>query len=415
MGRKPVKQAPKQDSAPPPDRPAEGGLRGSNQSGMRAHNERLVLSLVRRQGALAKSDIARITGLSAQTVSVIMRALEADGLLLRGEPIRGRIGQPSVPMSLNPEGALFFGLKIGRRSVDLILIDFLGRIIAQRRQTYRYPTHDETVDFVARNLPAMIAEIPAALRHRVAGLGIAMPFQLWNWAQYVGAPAAEMEGWRNRDIQAEIAAFSPVPVYVQNDATAACGAELVFGAGERPKDFLYFYIAYFVGGGLVLNGQLFTGRSGNAGALGSMPVPGPDGRLRQLISVASMASLETYLTEAGLAADALWDTPPDWTMPEPILERWSEEAARGLAHATLAATAVVDVEAALIDGWMPPGIRARLVERTAAALARLDCAGIEPPQIRAGSVGAQARSLGAASIPLSQRYLVDPNAFLKEG
>ena len=57
------------------------GRRGSNQAGMRAHNERLVLSLVRRHGALAKSDIARITGLSAQTVSVIMRALESDGLL----------------------------------------------------------------------------------------------------------------------------------------------------------------------------------------------------------------------------------------------------------------------------------------------------------------------------------------------
>ena len=65
-------------------------LRGSNQSGMRAHNERLVLSLVRTHGALAKSDIARMTGLSAQTVSVIMRALEQDGLLIkrRGEQKR---------------------------------------------------------------------------------------------------------------------------------------------------------------------------------------------------------------------------------------------------------------------------------------------------------------------------------------
>ena len=61
-----------------------GSARGSNQSGMRAHNERLVLSLLRQHGALAKSDIARMTGLSAQTVSVIMRQLEADQLLVRG-------------------------------------------------------------------------------------------------------------------------------------------------------------------------------------------------------------------------------------------------------------------------------------------------------------------------------------------
>ena len=68
-----------------------------------------------------------------------------------------------------------------------------------------------------------------------------------------------------------------MPVYIQNDATAACGAELVFGTGEKPKDFLYFYFGKFIGGGLVLNGHLFTGRRGNAGGVGPLPVPGPDG------------------------------------------------------------------------------------------------------------------------------------------
>ena len=67
------------------------GARGSNQAAVRAYNERLVLSLVRRFGSLAKADIARSTGLSAQTVSVIMRSLEEDGLLLRGEPVRGKV------------------------------------------------------------------------------------------------------------------------------------------------------------------------------------------------------------------------------------------------------------------------------------------------------------------------------------
>jgi hypothetical protein len=78
------------------EEPASPFHRGSNQSGMRAYNERLVLSLVRRHGALAKMEIARMTGLSAQTVSVIMRALEADRLLLRGAPVRGRVGTDGV-------------------------------------------------------------------------------------------------------------------------------------------------------------------------------------------------------------------------------------------------------------------------------------------------------------------------------
>ncbi|TXH81688.1 MAG: winged helix-turn-helix domain-containing protein, partial [Rhizobium sp.] len=101
---------------------------GANQLGVRAHNERLVLSLVRRHDALSKADIARRSGLSAQTVSVIMRELEKDGLLSRDAPVRGRVGQPSIPMRLNPDAVLSFGVKIGRRSADLVLMDFVGGI-----------------------------------------------------------------------------------------------------------------------------------------------------------------------------------------------------------------------------------------------------------------------------------------------
>ncbi|TMV63445.1 FCD domain-containing protein [Thioclava sp. BHET1] len=79
---------------------APDGLRGTNQSGIRAYNERLVLSLLRRHEALAKSDLARISGLSAQTVSVIMRGLEAEGLIWRRQGKGTFIGQPPDPTGL---------------------------------------------------------------------------------------------------------------------------------------------------------------------------------------------------------------------------------------------------------------------------------------------------------------------------
>ena len=395
--------------------PDAAALRGTNQSGMRAQNERLVLSLVRQHGALAKSDIARITGLSAQTVSVIMRALEQDGLLQRGTPVRGKIGQPSVPMSLAPRGAFFLGLKIGRRSADLTLVDFLGGVLATRRQVYRYPTPDAVVAFVAEALPPMTATLPASQRNRIGGLGVAMPFQLWNWVQALGAPQAEMDAWRDRDIQAELAGLTGMPVYVQNDATSACGAELVFGTGDRPKDFLYFYVGTFIGGGLVLNGQLFLGRTGNAAGVGPLPVPGPDGRMQRLLDVASLSVLARAMETAGEPTDHLWESPDLWQVSEPVLSAWTDAAAEGMAAAILSAAALLELEAALIDGWMPLSLRAELTRRTRAALLRLDLSGVTPPMVREGSMGAQARSLGAAAIPLSQRYLIDQNAALRDG
>lgn len=380
--------------------------RGTNQSGMRDLNERLVLSLVRRNGSMSKRDIARLTGLSAQTVSVIMRELEEEGLLIRGEPVRGKIGQPSIPMSLNPEGAYFLGLKVGRRSAELVLIDFLGSLRAMMQLSYRYPAPRETVDFALKGMSSIRASLAAAQDRRIAGLGIAMPFELWNWADTAGAPGNVMDQWRHRDIRAEIQAECPFPVYLQNDATSACGAELVFGRSANPRDFVYFYVGAFAGGGIVLNGTLYAGPSGNAGALGSLPVPGPTGKPTQLIDVASIAILEGRLNASGVDAPQLWTSPEDWGDIGPELDGWIGDAGRALAYAIVAASSVIDFEAAVIDGWLPKSVRARLVQAVQRAIAEIDAEGLRLPQVQEGSVGHHARALGAASLPLSDRFLL---------
>ncbi|MFZ1467914.1 MAG: sugar kinase, partial [Paracoccaceae bacterium] len=163
-----------------------------------------------------------------------------------------------------------------------------------------------------------------------------------------------------------------------------------------------------------INGQLFLGRTGNAAGVGPMPVPGPDGGSRRLIDVASLSVLATAMDAAGVPSDHLWHQHADWLVPEPLLAPWIDAAAQGLAYATLAAASLLELEAVLIDGWMPETVRARIVARTDEALHRLDLAGVAAPVIRAGSVGADARALGAAAIPLSQRYLLDQNAPVRE-
>ncbi|WP_442866016.1 ROK family transcriptional regulator [Aminobacter sp. HY435] len=382
-------------------------LRGTNQSGMRDHNERLVLSLVRQSGALAKSDIARMTGLSAQTVSVIMRELEDDGLLLRQEPVRGKIGQPSVPMALNPEGAFFIGLKIGRRSAELVLIDFLGNTRTMLQNSYRYPAPRDTVDFVRSGIAQMRASLTREQDKRIAGLGVAMPFELWNWVDTAGAPREIMEEWRNRDMRTDLQALFPFPVYLQNDATSACGAELVFGDIGALRDFVYFYIGAFAGGGVVLNGRLYSGPTGNAGALGSMPVPGPAGRPTQLIDIASIAILEAALNDQGVDASHLWSSPEEWGELGSALDQWLATAGDALAYAIVASASVIDFESAVIDGWMPSAIRARLVAAVQASIRQIDVEGLRIPSVREGTVGIHARALGGASLPLSERFLVN--------
>lgn len=386
--------------------------RGSNQSGMRAYNERLVLTLIRQNGAMAKAEIARRTGLSAQTVSVIMRALESDGLLERGEPVRGKIGQPSIPMGLARNGAFFFGLKVGRRSLDLVLTDFLGEVRHRVRANHPYPTPDNTLRFANDAIAKILRELAPDHQARVAGLGIALPFQLWDWAETLGVDAAEMEGWKDHDIGIELGLAWDFPVFVCNDASAACGAELVFGDQDRPRDFLYLFVGFFVGAGLVLDSTLYTGRTGNAAAIGSMMVRIPDGSQRQLVDVASLVTLENALIATG-ENPMIWNSPEHWTLPDGPREAWLDTAAHGIAQAILASVCLIDIDHVLVDGWMPENMRADLVQRVQQFVAEMPLAGIQKPNVLAGSIGPDARALGAASLPLSERFLVERTSFQK--
>src|SRR5690606_37381503 len=136
-------------------------------SGVRLYNERLALSLIRRHGSLPKAEIARLTGLSAQTASVILRQLEADGLIVRQRRQRGKIGQPSVPFALDPEGAYSIGLKIGRRSCDLVLIDFAGSVRVHLRESYPFPTPSFILDFVAKGSGKLAWSVPPGRSGRI--------------------------------------------------------------------------------------------------------------------------------------------------------------------------------------------------------------------------------------------------------
>lgn len=385
--------------------------RGSNQKGLRAHNERLVLTLIRRAGALPKAEIARITGLSAQTVSVIMRALEQDGLLRKGEPVRGKVGQPSVPMSLHKDGAFFLGLKIGRRGSSLIMTDFLGDVRGRLAIAHQYPTPDGVVRFANDGAARLIGDLPRPFRDRIAGMGVAMPFRLWEWAAALGAEPAQMAEWKSRNIAAELAERWRFPVYDCNDGSAACGAELVYGDQDKPSDFLYFFVGFFIGGGLVLDNSLYTGRSGNAAALGSVPVAVNGEPARQLVDLASLSALEAAIVAEGGDAGSLWGDLNGWSVPEAALERWLDEAAAGIAAAINSSACLIDFGCAVIDGWLPDDVRAELVSRTRARVLGDRITGVDPPEVREGTIGGHARSLGAASLPLSERFLVDRSAF----
>ena len=383
---------------------------GVNQRGLRAHNERLILSVLQRHGAMSGREMALKTALSAQTISVILRKLESDNFLCRGKTTKGKVGKPSVPMRLNPDAVFSAGFKVGRRSAELILMDFCGTIRSQMRTEYDYPLPDMIFDFLQNGLEALKGHLSPELRDRVCGLGIAAPFEIWKWGAVTGAEVERFLSWKDIRFEIEVAKFSQLPIYAVNDATGACWAEHVYGRGKEFRDYAYFFISAFIGGGVVLNHSVFEGYRGNAGALGSLRARNRHGDSCQLVDVASIHVLAARLTQHGLDARQLWHLPRDWSAFAAYVDPWIAETASEVAKASLSACAVIDFEAVVIDGAFPEDVKAKLVAQVRVMLAKQDARGLILPQIIQGTIGDNAQAIGAACGPIYALFLLNTNS-----
>jgi predicted NBD/HSP70 family sugar kinase len=134
----------------------------------------------------------------------------------------------------------------------------------------------------------------------------------------------------------------------------------------------------------------------------------------QLIACASIYQLERRLEAAGVDASSIYATPETWGEFGAQLDGWIEDAASALAYAALAAISVIDFEAIVIDGALPPTVRERLVARTALVFAGLDRRGLSEVDIVSGSIGADAGSIGGAALPLIKKFARDREVLFKD-
>lgn len=404
--------------SPPATEAARLRPRGSNQVGMRQFNERVVLQTLRAHGSCPKADLARLTGLTAQTIGLITARLDEEQLLRREAPVRGRVGQPSVPLGLNPDGAFAVGIKIGRRSADWLLVDFTGRVRERLVLDYAFPDIPVLLPAIKANLNRLLDGL-GPLRDRVVGVGVAAPLQLGGWHRMLGLTGEQSQAWNDIDLAAEVQGLTELPVSFAKDTSAACVAELLQGRGRDIRSFLYLFMDTFVGGGLVINSHLHRGVHGNAGAVASLPLQVATNRESgepppQLISQASLWDLEQRFREHALDPMAAYDAR---ALQEPWLpdtREWIDRAALALGQCIVAGTAFLDVEAVVMDGAIAPDLLRDLWARTGEALKAYNWEGLQQmPRLELGGMGSDARAIGGALLPLHACFAPDHGIFLK--
>lgn len=246
---------------------------GTNLPRVGGFNRTVILDAIRRSPeGVSRVEIAAATGLSAQTVSNIVKRLLAEDLVAESGRAASTGGKPRILLRTNPTAYFSVGIHIDPDTITLVATDLDGCVLGTvHRRTPRNPSANQVVRQVAQTVRGLLekAQIPV---DRLLGLGVACPGPL-DFSRGLVLTPPNLPGWHEVPLVAYLQDEFGVPVALDNDATAAAIGERWAGAGgARTGSFAFLYFGTGVGGGLMLGDQAWRGNSGNAGEFGHIVV-----------------------------------------------------------------------------------------------------------------------------------------------
>ncbi|WP_129843015.1 ROK family transcriptional regulator [Streptomyces sp. RFCAC02] len=237
---------------------------GSQSSLHRANLERVVRA-VRAAGSLTQADIARATGLSAATVSNIVRELKDRGTVDVRTTSAG--GRRARSVSLSTDAGIVVGVDFGHSHLRVAVGNLAHQVLAEEAVPFDVDASaGEGFDQVEKLVDRLVAAAGVD-RVKIIGIGLGVPGPI-DVATGVLGSTAILPGWRGVSPRGELEARTGVRVHVDNDANLGALGELVWGSGRGCGDLAYIKVASGVGAGLVINGQIYRGPGGTAGEIG---------------------------------------------------------------------------------------------------------------------------------------------------
>lgn len=267
-----------------------------------------ILSLLRYHPHLTRSHIARRTGLTRSTVTVITTELIETGLLREGQEIASgpEGGRPGVELELNPEGAFFIGVAIADEQIRVVELNLAAQV------TYRVAvpllrTDPVTITQQVIELVQQVWQTNPENQARTRGIGITVPGSLNRDGVILCAPRLQ---WNQVDLRSYLNLPLNLPLFIENDANAGALVEMYLGGSTPGHSLLYLMLDVGVGAGLVLNHRLLRGAGGTACEVANLMLdPHPSHPLNGELSgtfealCSKRALLDAYQTQTGEAID----------------------------------------------------------------------------------------------------------------
>jgi predicted NBD/HSP70 family sugar kinase len=379
--------------------------------GLRQSNRLRVIEALYSEPGTSRAELARTTGLSRATVSMLVEELEQANIVEErgsvGENARPRnTGRPPIPLSLVPSAAFAVGLDIGRQHIRVAVCDLSGEPVLDDwspADVDHAPT--QSLD-LAYELVRAALDTTGVEPDRLLGVGMGLAAPINTLTGEVEAYGI-LPGWHGIRPAAEMERRLGIPVQLENDANVGALGEKVFGVARGVNDMIYVRLSAGVGAGLILDGRPYHGARGVAGEIGHVPVVenglicrcGNRGCLETVASPVAVVGLLERSTGQQVSVQGLLDLV---RLGDRGAQRAVSDAGELVGKALAMLVNMLNPELVVVGGELA-GAGPVLLDPIRAAIERH---GVMPAagavNVTAGTLGDRAEVLGAAALILAQ-------------
>jgi predicted NBD/HSP70 family sugar kinase len=364
---------------------------------------RSVIEVVLRHGPMSRAEMARLTGLSKQTTSDVVRELEQSGLIRIRGLAQGAVGRSATIYELQEETACVLGVDLGGTKASAALANLSGTVVGEITEPTDRRGGHHVVEQVGELADRLLAE--AGIERRALRRGVIGSPGVVDPASGAILLAPNISGLDRMDVRAALGARLGIEISVENDVKLAAKGEEWQGNSRGARTFAFIALGTGIGMGIVLDGRLMRGARGAAGEIAYLPLGGdpfdPRGfRFGALeTAVGGPAILERYRGYGGCDAGTVREIFDLMAGGDMAAAATIEETARILATAIAAVSAILDPELVVMGGNI--GIRPELVD----AMRRFQPRCMPTPvRLEISALGSRATLIGAIGVALGQLH-----------
>jgi glucokinase len=231
---------------------------------MRGINRTAVLEIIRREGPIARTQIAESLQISLMTVMRIVETLQIEDLIRPTGTKEWSGGRKRPLLEFNATGHLVIGIDMNQQRLYGVVADLAGNILTE--ETINNTTSGkEEYELLVKLIDHLLKFAQGTEKH-IRGIGVGAPWITYSIDGKI--PWTPSQEWRDFPLKENLEERFRLPVVLDNDVNLSALGEMWFGVGQNCKNLILMIVENGIGAGIIIDGAVYRGSHFAAGEIG---------------------------------------------------------------------------------------------------------------------------------------------------